>query len=356
MERFTVEARVDAFRRFYAMGNTEGPIVGLFWGSYYPWKRYRASSSVPPGPFGPEALRPREFLPDYERLHRQHEDGGGETIWSGAAFWGVPWVEAVGGCEVVADHETGSARALPRRRPPQPDDLPPDAEGPWARKAAEFLSVLRESSAGAFPLATTLMRGVGDVLAALHGTEDFVLRLMDDPAAMRKLAAGVAALWAAFARAQLAEIPLFHGGTGSYFYNVWMPGRGVWLQEDSLALLSPRLFADFILPHVDALSRQFDTVLMHLHPASLVPVEELAATGLAAIEMHLDFGGPTAEDLLPVYRRIQARKPLIVWGDVRAADLDALARKLDPQALVVLPVVQDEGTAAAIWRRLKGRR
>ena len=150
-------------------------------------------------------------------------------------------------------------------------------------------------------------------------------------------------------------IPPFHGGVGSYFYNVWMPGRGVWLQEDSLALLSPSLFADFLLPHVDAICRQFDTVIMHLHPASLIPVEELAATGLAAIELHLDFGGPTAEELLPVYRRIQARRPLIVWGDVRPDDLDVLARRLDPQALAVLPVVQDEGTAETIWRRLKRR-
>ena len=56
-----------------------------------------------------------------------------------------------------------------------------------------------------------------------------------------------------------------------------------------------------------------------------------------------------------VYRRIQARRPLIVWGDVRPDDLDVLARRLDPQALAVLPVVQDEGTAETIWRRLKRR-
>jgi hypothetical protein len=179
---------------------------------------------------------------------------------------------------------------------------------------------------------------------------------MDEPGIMKKAAAKVAGLWAGFARAQLDEIPDFHGGVGSYFYNVWMPGRGVWLQEDSLALLSPQLFADFILPHVEALARSFDTVLMHLHPATLIPVEELAATKLAALELHLDFGGPTAEDLLPVYRRIQKRKPLIIWGDVKPGDLDVLSSRLDPRALVVLPVVQDAASAEAIWRRLKPAR
>ncbi len=358
MERFTVEERVEAFRRFYAMSNADGPIVGFFWGSYYPWKRYAAAGAIPSGPFRPEALDPPAFLPDYERLRRQHEEAGGETIWSGAAFWGVPWVEAVAGCEVTADHETGSARALARGSQPAPADLPPDADGPWARKAVEFLRALRRRYGGAVPLATTLMRGVGDVLAGLHGAQEFVLRLMDDPAAMRSIAARVAALWTGFARAQLAEIPAFHGGVGSYFYNVWMPGRGVWLQEDSLALLSPPLFADFVLPHVEEIARRFDTVIMHLHPTGLIPVEELAATRLAAIELHLDFGGPSAEDLLPVYRRIQARKPLIIWGDVRPDDLDVLARRLDPQALTVLPVVReaDAETAQAIWRRLKAGR
>jgi len=338
------------------MDNPDGPIVGFFWGTYYPWKRYRAASGIASGPFGPDALKPELFVPDYERLHRQYEAAGGETIWSGAAFWGVPWVEAVAGCRVVADHVTGSARSLPWPEAPLPEGLPPfDPAGPWTEKAKSFLRLLAKRSAGPFPLATTLMRGLGDVLAAVYGTPEFILRLVDDPASMDRAAAIISDLWIGFARAQLEVIPPFHGGTGSHFYNVWMPGAGVWLQEDSLSLLSPPLFARFILPHVDRVTREFDSVAMHLHPGAYVPIEELVRTGLAAIELHLDLGGPGAADLLSAYRRIQAHKPLIVWGDMNADDVEVLAQRLDPRSLVVLPVVDDPGVAEAMWRRLKRR-
>jgi len=347
--------RIERTKAFYAMSNPEGPLLGFFTDTYYPLKRYRTESHLPSGPYGAGDLKVASFLDQYERLYREHEALGGELFWSAAAFWGVPWLEAMAGCPIVADQDTGSSRAQPRERPPAAEEIPEfDPQDPWAAKAREFLAALGRLSGGRFPLAATLMRGIADLMAALYGSPGFVFRLMDAPAESERVAEKLTRLWIGFADSQLEAIPAFHGGVGSFYYNLWMPGRGVWLQEDAAALISPELFERFVLPGLSAIVEHYDSSIIHLHPSGFIPVDSLVETGLTAIELHIDYGGPRAEELYPCYRRIQSRKPLIIWGDMTREDLELIARRLDLQGLALIPVVRSRGEAEWIWRRFKG--
>jgi len=236
VQRLSIAERIEGFRRFFAMANERGPLVGFYLDSYYPLKRYRTEGFLPHGALQADNLPVQKFLPEYERLWRSHEELGGDFLWTGAAFWGVPWVEALAGCGVYADQHTGSTRSIPPQAFRGVEDLPAfDPEGPWARKAREVLERLREASAGRFPLGTTLMRGISDLLSALYGGPEFLFQLMDHPAEQRRLVRGLTQLWSAFARDQLPQIPDFHGGVGSYFYSMWLPGRGVFLQAAASA-------------------------------------------------------------------------------------------------------------------------
>jgi hypothetical protein len=354
VERLSVEQRVEGFKRFFAMNNSEGPLVGFFRETYYPLKRYRTESFLPGGELAPASIDVEAFLPEYERLFRLHDETAGDFIWSAAAFWGIPWMEALAGCSVIADHTTGSSRSEKPEHPPDAGQIPEfDRDDPWVRKALDFLFALRRSSRGRFPLATTLLRGISDLLAALYGNPDFLFALMDRPKEMRRVVRKLTDLWIAFARSQLDAIPDYYGGTGSFYYAVWLSGKGVWLQEDASALMSPRLFAEFIAPAIHEMAGSFHSSVIHLHPSTYIPVEHLVQTPISAVELHIDFGGPRAEELYPYYRRILEHKPLIIWGDLTSEDLDFVASKLDRQALALLPVVASRQQAEDIWRRLK---
>jgi hypothetical protein len=111
VEKLSIEERVAGFKRFFAMSNTEGPLVGFFRDTYYPLKRYRTESFLPEGEILPEDLEVDLFIPEYERLFQLHDETAGDFLWSAAAFWGIPWMEALTGCGVVADHTTGSSRS-----------------------------------------------------------------------------------------------------------------------------------------------------------------------------------------------------------------------------------------------------
>ena len=331
----------------------ERPLVGFTLGSYYPLRRYpRGSARLRDGAIGPEDLVVEEFLDDTERLWAEHERAGGDFVFSAAPFLGVPWIEASLGCGVVAEHGSGSTRSVPPAGFAERAEVPRfSRDNPWVAKLLEFIPALERRSAGRYPVGVTLMRGISDLLSALYGPENFVLRMHDEPEEIRRVVGELTEYWIEFGRCLLETLPLFRGGTGSFLFSLWCPGKTIWLQEDAVALLSPALYEEFIYPADCRIARTFEHTMMHLHPTRLVPSRLLAATELGAIELHIDYDGPRAETLERHYRTVLERKPLLIWGDVREADLDFIFSRLPHEGLAVNVVVDSAAAAEAVWER-----
>ncbi len=347
---FPIEERVARFRSFYRRAN-ERPLLGFFVGSDYPLRRYRASDALPSDrPLVPEDFAVGPYMDDCERLFELHEACGGDFIWSASAFWGIPWLEAALGCPIFADHATGSIHA---RRPPRfagSDSLPAfDACSPWLQLTAEFLVRLAARSAGRWPIGTTRMRGITDLLSALYGGTEFIMAMVERPDEVRQVCRKLTDFWIEFARFQLASIPLFHGGVGSFYYNLWAPPGTVWHQEDAAALLSPALYDEFIREHDDQIARAFDGVIMHQHPTKFLPTDFYLRMPFLALELHVDQGGPSAEELHAAHTRILAHKPLVIWGKLSPTDLQWLFRKLPAAGLAVISVVSSPEEAGESW-------
>lgn len=347
----SIEERVHRFGEFHRRSN-QRPLFGFFKGSEYPLPRYPFSRALPEG----RALEPGDFdvdafVADSVQLFLDHEACGGDFIYSASAYWGIPWLEAMLGCPIFANHASGSIYAEP---PPgfTPETLPAFSPGnPWSRLMDRMLRALAAASAGRFPLATTRMRGVADLLAALYGGDAFVLSLLDQPAGVQAAAQRVTELFIACGRFQLERIPAFHGGIGSFYYHAWMPPGTVWHQEDAAALLSPKLYAEFI----EACDRQivaaFPQVVMHQHSTGFVPTERYLDMGMSVLELHIDSGGPPAESLFDRHLAILRERPLIIWGDIPRSGLDWLFAKLPPQGLAIITVVNDPEQACDLWKR-----
>ena len=166
---FPVAERAGRFRQFYQQANAR-PLLGFFVGSDYPLRRYRASDNLPTHrPLTPEDFEVAPYLDDCDRLFDLHEGCGGDFIWSASAFWGIPWLEVALGCPIFADHSTGSIHAKPPADFTGADSVPKfDTNSPWMRKAVEFLDRMAERSSGRWPIGTTRMRGISDLISALY--------------------------------------------------------------------------------------------------------------------------------------------------------------------------------------------
>jgi hypothetical protein len=330
------------------------PLLGFTLGSYYPLRRYpHGVRRLPEGLVQPENIVVDDYLEDTERLFRLHEEAGGDMVFSAAPFLGLPWLEASLGCAVVADHSTGSTRSLPPAGFASNPRVPEfDATQPWVAKMLEFIPALTRQSGGRYPVGVTLMRGISDLLSALYGSESFVLRMHDEPEEVQRVVQGLTDYWLAFGRCLLDRLPLFHGGTGSFSYSLWCPGKMIWLQEDAVALLSPKMYREFIYPADCRIAAALEHTIMHLHPTRLIPSKLLADTDLAAIELHIDHDGPRACGLEEHYRTILAVKPLLIWGDLTGADLDFVFERLPHPGLAVNVVVSSVEEAHAISARM----
>jgi hypothetical protein len=345
-----LEERIAGSTRWFERRN-ERPLIGFTLGSYYPLRRYpKGVRNLPSGPIGPGDIHVEDFLDDSDDLHRLHEEAGGDQIWSAAPFIGVPWLEAALGCGVIADLGTGSSRSTP---PPWFADHPSipvfSSSNPWVEKLLEFIPVLEARSAGRYPVGATLMRGISDLLSALYGGGNFVLKMHDDPEEIQAMVDGLTEFWIAFGRCVLDRLPLFHGGTGCYMYGQWCPGKTIWLQEDAVALLSPALFNRHIYPADVKIAEAFEHVAIHLHPTRYIASQLLSESPISMVELHLDFDGPRAQKLAPHHRILLKSKPLLVWGDVHASDLEFMLAELPSEGLAINLIVGSVEEAHRIW-------
>jgi hypothetical protein len=147
---------------------------------------------------------------------------------------------------------------------------------------------------------------------------------------------------------------LGRSGIGSFYYNAWAPNGTIWHQEDAAALLSLALFEQFIKPYDEEIVGAFDGCIMHQHSTGYVPLKHYLKMNFTALELHIDEGGPSAEDLFGTHRMILERKPLIIWGDIPKTDLDWIFSKLPARGLAVITVVDSPQQAEAIWKRYLG--
>ncbi|MCE5308006.1 MAG: hypothetical protein LLG20_10200 [Acidobacteriales bacterium] len=346
-----LDARVARLKSWLKRAN-DRPLVGFCLGSYYPLHRYpEGSRTIPNGVVSPDDIVVENFLDDTDRLYEQHQAAGGDLIWAATPFCGMPWLEASLGCGVIADHRSGSTRSTPPPGFAEHPVIPEFTEAnPWVAKMLEFIPALERRSGGRFPVGVTLMRGISDLLAALYGSDGFILRMYDEPDEVHAVVEQLTGFWIAFGRALLKHLPLFRGGTGSFFWGLWCPGKMIWLQEDAAAVLSPALYEKFIYPADCRIAHEFEHCLMHLHPSRLIPTAQLARTDLGAIELHLDHDGPTAASLVSHYKTVLERKPLIVAGDATSADLECLMR-LPHQGLALSLVAGSVDEARRTWEQ-----
>lgn len=348
-----IDMRISNLTDWFNRRNSR-PLLGFYIGSQYPLHRYPGSKKhLPDGLVSPDDVVVEDYLEDTERLYQTYEEYGGDLVYDASPFFGLPYVEASLGCTVIADHNAGSTHTQPPAGFGENHVIPAfDPENPWVRKAVEFISPLVELSKGRYPVGVTLMRGVSDLLSALYGGTDFIMRMYEAPEEVETVVGELTEYWIAFGRHLLQHVPSFNGGTGSFFYSVWTPGRTIWLQEDAAALLSPDLYEKFILPCDQKIAHAFEHSVMHLHPARFVPVSYLVNTDISVIELHIDKGGPTAEELYPTHSLALEHKPLVVWGDISRDDFEFMLAHLPSRGLLMNVVVSSIDEARWFQERL----
>ena len=328
--------RLDLHRCFWNRKGQSHPIASFrIVPDFFFSRHYKAATRllVPGKKITPDMLDVDSFLPDYERMFAMSETIGQDAFWVAEPFTGIPWMEAILGCEVYAGEESFISKPWMNSLD-EIDRIHLDPRDPWLLKYLEFIRKLVDLSAGRFPVGMPIMRGPADLVGAIMGQTDMVLSLADEPDRMKDFFIRVADAFIDVITIQETMIPAFHGGSALGFYHVYCPGKSIWYQEDLSAILSPALYREFLSEPERRICAGRDYTAIHLHPASFFILDELLAKNdLKAIEVNKDVGGPTIEEMLPLFKKIQKTKSLIVWGDLNEMDLRLIKKELSPNGL-----------------------
>ena len=307
----------DTLQRHRAFWNHErmdrpswGISLGFFANEVYP----RTMTRIRPGPVNPEDIPIDELLKDIDERW-QASKGLGDFPLSCSPFPSIPWLEAIAGCPVMSSPTSFWAE-------PCIDDLRtwswdrPVLENPWSRKLLELMHTLVEYSKGRYQVSPTLMRGPADILSAMRGASEFVMDFLDTPELVAPALHQCARIWCEIAQAQLDLIP--HSPDGyvalETSLRAWAPDRLLWLQEDAMALLSPKLYRQFVLPLDRAISAQFPCVAFHLHGTALWAIDELVKVPeINVLELNLEDAMCDVQGTVAGWKKIQENKPLVIW-------------------------------------------
>ena len=330
--------------------------IGFYMPDCYP----AVSNSLPKDrAVTPDDIRVDLFLADCERLHQLYEQVGDDYPLVGGPFIYLPWMEAIMGCPVFA--EENSMWAAPavedwntwHWKRPQLDS------NPWMQKLLELMEALVQHADGRYAVSHTLMRGPADMLSAMRGATRFPLDFYDCPDEIQRAAELCADVWIEVAEAQLQLIPDSATGYmgGASGLRSWTPDKVAWLQEDAMALLSPRFYRNYILPLDRRIANEFPYAAFHLHGSALWAIDDLvSAPELDVIELNYESAQCDIEGTFAGWKKIQQQKPLIMWKEFDDASfwtwLDWVSEEFSPRGLSIQVTVSNVEEGRAVQERI----
>ena len=318
---------------FWAMEEVDKPLLSV--GTYQPTQRRQPFQLADGSPVQEGALLLPERV-DAKRLtaHIGHPSTAisGDFI-RGSAPYDLCWNEAIVGCPIR--WQSGHVWSEPFwDNLNDVERLRVTSNNPWLNKLLEITHLLVERAEERYPVCQPLLRGPIDIASAVLGDERVCWAMADEPAQFKELLEVCTDVFITVARAWSDASPPFQSGYCEY--GIWAPGTVVRLQADNAALLSPRMYQDFLLPCDERICAAFDYPLIHTHSGGLCIMADalLELERISAIQVSLDYpAGPSVAALLPIFQKINREKPLIITGGLTEEELNLLLSNLSPRGL-----------------------
>jgi 5-methyltetrahydrofolate--homocysteine methyltransferase len=138
----------------------------------------------------------------------------------------------------------------------------------------------------------------------------------------------------------------------------WAPGRHYQMSCDFSAVLSPRLFDEFIVPEIRTYLEVNEYSVYHWDGPDAVKFLDslLAIEELDAIQWTQGAGSPPASDprWIPLYRKIQAAGKRLILPFVEVAEVEGLLAQISSRGLLIGTAASSEDEARDLLRKVPG--
>jgi len=128
------------------------------------------------------------------------------------------------------------------------------------RKLTDFVS---KRGGNKFLTAFADLGGVMDIMASLRGSERFCLDLIEYPEKIKELRDSIVKVWIKCYDELFDLVDKNQDGTVGWL-PAWSPGKTYPLQCDFSAMISPKMYEEFVVPEIQTIARHLDNVVYHL--------------------------------------------------------------------------------------------
>lgn len=264
--------------------------------------------------------------------------------------WGLPWMEAILGCQIRrsgqhawADAWLGDWDLIYGIRLDSKDNA-------WLKCLLELLDAIVELSSGRFPVGICLMRGPSDLARALREGKQFAFDIIEAEDNVKRLLKFCAQCWVKVAKLQLERIPPFKGGLASGLLPMWAPGDALVTQEDASFYFSPSRYRKLLLSADCLILQAFNYPIFHMHSGYTHILDDLLRLEWnGAIDLSRDPNGPSLDTLLPFITRIQqSGKRVIFHGSFTSEEIQYIRKSIHSAGVCLMAVVESVEEANAL--------
>ena len=256
----------------------------------------------------PEDIVIDDFLKDMDTFISKQEEVGGDLFYPAVPCMYIPWMEAIVGCPIFAGKDSFYAEPFINSWDDFNGEIDLSSNNKWFLKLIETKTALVEHLGSSYPIgSSTHLRGPIDMMSAAIGQSKFCLEMYDNPEKIKNLSRIYTDIFIRTAKRvnSIASKSKFEGYVVNN-YGVWTPYICQYFQDDALAFMSPKLYREFILKDHLKIDSSFDSTFFHVHPISLFIIDELVKfPNLDVIEVNREPMGPSVEELLPTFKKIQ---------------------------------------------------
>ncbi len=224
-----------------------------------------------------------------------------------------------------------------------PESSPPlafDPENRWWRIHEAVIRACVERSRGRYFVGCPDLIENLDTLASLRGTQTVLMDLIERPDWVQaRLGEINQAFFAAYQR--IYDLIAHPDGSAAWgAFGLWAPGKMAKVQCDISAMLSPRMFGQFVAPWLEEQCQWLDYSMFHLDGADCIQHLDqlLAIESLDAIEWTPNPGVPRGDDpyWFPMYRRILEAGKSVQMVSVSQHQVVPMLDALGPRGLYLM--------------------
>lgn len=224
--------------------------------------------------------------------------------------------------------------------PDNPEDTPPfvfDPDNRWWQIVEQTLRESMALSQGRYLVGCPDLIENIDILAAMRDPQRFLYDLIERPAWVLGKVHEINAVWFEAYQRIYDIIKLPDGSSAFDAFRLWGPGKTAKVQCDAAAMISPNMFAEFVVPALTEQCQWLDHSMFHLDGHQCIPHLDhlLAISALDAIEWTPDPQVPPGGDphWFGMYRRILASGKSLQAIGIQPEQVEPMLDALGPEGL-----------------------